>query len=183
MATSCLSPEVTLVYLLWLQFPSFSLWFYHLCIYCETTQFSLVCFGILYKWSHAVHILLCLTSFTQLCKIQPYHAHIHFDYMNMLQTIHATVVVLLVCFRFGVSHCRQHSRTYSSAQIYTSCNWHTTGSGNSRSQCMNIFIFILSISFQSAYTNIICKSPVLHIIATWYYLTLLFANLVAVQHV
>ena len=88
--------------------------------------------------------------------------------------------VLLGCFQFAVS-------LIAGTFLYTPGGAHVhkfqaAGSKHSESQCMGIFIFILPIICQSASTNVICKSPVLHIPAnTWYHLTLAFASVVTVQ--
>ena len=88
--------------------------------------------------------------------------------------------VLLGCFQFAVS-------LIAGTFLYTPGGAHVhkfqaAGSKHSESQCMGIFIFILPIICQSASTNVICKSPVLHIPAnTWYHLTLAFDSVVTVQ--
>lgn len=183
MATSYISPEVTLVCLWLLQLPSFSLWFYHPSLHCETTQFSLICFGILYKWSEKWIFFCVWLLLLSSVKFTHVIVHIHFDWMSMPQTHPCFCGCAFGLFPvWSASHCCGHSCTYSSVHMYTSFVWYTAGSEHSGSHYMDIFIFLLPIIFQSASTNVICKFPVLHILANAsYHLTLVFVSVVAVQ--
>lgn len=98
--------------------------------------------------------LLCLISFTQLCKIQPYHCTHPFrlyeymaHYLRMLLWIQLQAVL-----SFSESYCCDHSCTYSLVHRDT-CFIQNTRSENSGSQCISIFILILLLEniFQNAY--------------------------------